>query len=118
MFHELRLHGSLQQNIRRLRSDKELAVFDLLLKDKAEPGKADIDKIKQAAMTLMDNISERQAQMIRLKDKAAVPPQLKMLILNPMLENLSHVFSNEEIKVRADSLFQHIGNTAQNPGLH
>ena len=69
-------------------------------------------------MTLMDNINQRQAQMARLKGKAALQAQLKMLILNPMLEDLSHVFSNDEIRLRADSLFQHIGNTVQSSELH
>ena len=117
------LHGALdveqQRYVREgLRSERELAVFDLLLKDKAELSKADIDKIKKFAMTLMDNINHRQTQMARLKDKAALQAQLKMLILNPMLEDLSHVFSHDEIRLRADALFQHIGSTVQSSGLH
>ncbi len=117
------LHGALdveQQRFVRegLRSDRELAVFDLLLKDKAELGKADIDKIKRFAMALMDNINERQSQMARLKDKAALQAQLKMMILNPMLEDLSHLFSNDEIKMRADSLFAHIGDAVQQAHMH
>ncbi len=97
---------------------RQLTTCQLLLKNKAELGKADIDKIKRFAMALMDNINERQSQMARLKDKAALQAQLKMMILNPMLEDLSHLFSNDEIKMRADSLFAHIGDAVQQAHMH
>jgi type I restriction enzyme, R subunit len=119
----LDLHSTLDHEQARftregLRSEKELAVFDLLSKDKADLSKNDIAKIKAVAMALMANISERQAQMIRLQDRASAQAQIRNLIIKQMLEGMPEGFSSDEIELRASWVYQHLGNTAQATVLH
>ncbi len=94
-------------------SEKELPVFDLLSKDKVDLSKNAIAKIKAVVVALMANISDRQAQMIRLQDRASAQAQSRNLIIKQMLAGMSEGFSSGEIELRAIWVYHHLGNTAQ-----
>jgi len=67
----MKLHDSLDQEEQRyiregFKTEKELAVFDLLSKDKTSITKSDIEKIKKVSQELMDTVEQRRQQMGRL----------------------------------------------------
>ena len=58
------------------KTEKELAVFDLLSKDKTSITKGDIDKIKKVAQELIGAVEKRRQEMGDLRDRAALPATL------------------------------------------
>lgn len=117
-FHSTLDHEQARFTREGLHNEKELAVFDLLSKDKADLSKSAIAKIKAVAVALMANISDRQAQMIRLQDRASTQAQIRNLIIKQMLAGMPDGFSSDEIELRATWVYQHLGNTAQATVLH
>ncbi|MDD4881224.1 MAG: HsdR family type I site-specific deoxyribonuclease, partial [Gallionellaceae bacterium] len=109
-----RVHDSLDEEALRYSregfdNDEQLAVFDLLSKDKTELTKADREKIKKVAKTLLATLEERRQQMANLRDRASAQANLKLAIIDEMLNGMPEEFSNEEINVRAEALFLHVG---------
>jgi len=109
-----RVHDSLdQEELRYSRegfdNEEQLAVFDLLSKDKTELTKADLEKIKKVANALLATLEERKQQMANLRDRASVQANLKASIIDAMLNGMPDEFNSEEIEVRAETLFRHIG---------
>ena len=109
----LKLHDSLdfeeQRYVREgFKSDKELAVYDLLSKENASITKADIDKIKKVAQELMDTVEKRRHEMGNLRDRASAQAQMKSAIIDGLLEGMPDTFSSEEIEIRAEIVFQYV----------
>ena len=99
-------------------NDKELAVFDLLSKDKASITKADINKIKQAAKSLMEIVETRRREMGNLKDRAAAQAQMKMAIVDGLLEGLPDGYTSEDIDRRAEIIYQYVDDQISSKHLH
>ena len=107
------LHDSLDQEEQRyiregFKTEKELAVFDLLSKDKTSITKGDIDKIKKVAQELMDTVEQRRQEMGDLRDRASSQAQMKAAIIDRMLEGMPDEFSSEEIEVHAEVIYQYV----------
>ncbi|MCU0926035.1 MAG: HsdR family type I site-specific deoxyribonuclease [Hydrogenophaga sp.] len=119
----LRLHDSLDsEELRYLRegftSDKELAVFDLLSKDKADIQKADIDKLKKVAKELMATIDLRRQEMGELRDRASAQARMKATIIDHLLQGLPDDYSSEDIEARADTVYQYVQAQVHSQGVH
>jgi type I restriction enzyme R subunit len=109
----MKLHDSLDQEEQRyvregFKSDKELAVFDLLSKDNASITKGDIKKIKKVAQELMQTVETRRYEMGDLRDRAAAQAQMKAAIIDRMLEGMPDEYSSEDIEVRAEVIYQYV----------
>lgn len=109
----LKLHDSLDYEEKRyvregFKSDKELAVYDLLSKENASITKADIDKIKKVAQELMDTVEKRRHEMGNLRDRASAQAQMKSAIIDGLLEGMPDTFTSEEIELRAEIVFQYV----------
>ncbi|MGV0953031.1 MAG: type I restriction endonuclease subunit R [Fluviibacter sp.] len=118
----MKVHDELDQEEQRyiregFKTEKELAVFDLLSKDKASITKSDIEKIKQVAQTLMAVVDQRIKQMGDLRDRASAQAMMKAAIIDRLLEGMPDEYSNEDIESRAAVIYQYIERQAQY-GLH
>jgi type I restriction enzyme R subunit len=119
----MRLHDSLDHEEQRyvregLKSENELAVFDLLSKDNVSITKGDIDKIKKVAQELMRTVETRQYEMGDLRDRAAAQAQMKAAIIDRMLEGLPDDYSSEDIEVRAEVIYLHVQKQMQLTMVH
>lgn len=119
----LKLHDSLDTEERRyisegFASEKELAVFDLLAKDKAEVKKADIDKLKKVAKDLLATIDMRRQQMYELRDRASAQARMKASIIDHLLAGLPDDYSNDDIEMRADTVFQYVQSQLHSALVH
>jgi len=122
----LRVHDGLDQEEMRYSregfdNDAQLAVFDLLSKDKTALSRADRDKVKQVAVSLLAKLEERKQEMLNLRDRASAQAKLKATIIDEMLNGMPDEFSSEEIDARAEILFRHVGrnlpvSSASEPG--
>ena len=117
------LHDSLDQEEQRyiregFKTEKELAVFDLLSKDKTSITKGDIDKIKKVAQELMDTVEQRRQEMGDLRDRASSQAQMKAAIIDRMLEGMPDEFSSEEIEARAEVIYQYVETQMQSAAVH
>ncbi len=109
----MKLHDTLDQEEQRyiregFKTEKALAVFDLLSKDKTRITKSDIDKIKQVAQALMDTVEQRHREMGDLRDRASVQARMKAAIIDRMLDGMPTEFSNEDIEARAEAIYQYV----------
>lgn len=112
----IKLHDSLDQEEQRyvregFNSEKELAVYDLLSKDKADITKGDIDKVKKVAQELMATVELRLHEMGDLRDRASVQAQMKAAIIDRLLEGMPDGYSSDDIEARAEIIFQYIQET-------
>jgi type I restriction enzyme R subunit len=119
----LRLHDSLDtEELRYVKegfaSDKELAVFDLLSKDKADIKKADIDKLKKVARELMATIDLRRQEMGELRDRASAQARMKASIIDHLLQGLPEDYSSEDIEARADTVYQYVQAQVHSRAMH
>lgn len=119
----MKLHDSLDQEEQRyvregFKSDKELAVFDLLSKDNASITKGDIEKIKKVAQELMQTVETRRYEMGDLRDRAAAQAQMKAAIIDRMLEGMPDEYSSEDIEVRAEVIYQYVQKQMQSAMVH
>lgn len=118
----MKVHDELDQEEQRyiregFKTEKELAVFDLLSKDKASITKADIEKIKQVAQTLMAAVDLRLKEMGDLRDRASAQARMKAAIIDRLLDGMPDEYSNEDIESRAEIIYQYIERQVQY-GLH
>ena len=109
----IKLHDSLDQEEQRyvregFNSEKELAVYDLLSKDKADITKGDIEKLKKVAQELMATVEQRRQEMGDLRDRASLQAQMKAAIIDRLLEGMPTDYSNEDIESRAEFIFQYV----------
>lgn len=110
------LHGMLDQEEQRyiregFKTEKELAVFDLLSKDIASITKGDIEKIKKVAQELMSTVEARHQKIGDLRDRASSQAQMKVAIIDHMLEGMPDQFSSEDIEARAEVIYQYYVQT-------
>ena len=117
------LHDSLDQEEQRyiregFKTEKELAVFDLLSKDKTSITKGDIDKIKKVAQELMDTVEKRRQEMGDLRDRASSQAQMKAAIIDRLLEGMPDEFSSEDIEARAEVIYQYVETHMQSAAVH
>lgn len=101
----IKLHDSLdqeeQQYVREgFNSEKELAVCDLLAKDKS-----DVDKVKKVTRELIATLELRRHEMGVLRDRASVQAQMKAAIIDRLLEGTPDDYSSEDIEARAEVIF-------------
>lgn len=99
-------------------SEKALAVYDLLSKDKTSLTHADIKKIKCLAQELMETVKTRQCQMGDLRDRAAAQAQMKAAIIDRLLAGLPDQYSSDDIEVRAEVVFQYVQQQMQSAMVH
>lgn len=107
----LQVHDSLDQEEQRFiregfSTEKELAIYDLLGKDKSALSKSDIGKLKKVAMDLLSVVGTRRSEMGHLRDKASSQAQLKTTIIDHMLNGMPDEFSNADIEARAEVVFR------------
>jgi type I restriction enzyme, R subunit len=119
----IKLHDSLDQEEQRyvregFNSEKELAVYDLLSKDKADITKGDIDKVKKVAQELMTTVEQRRHEMGDLRDRASVQAQMKAAIIDRLLEGMPDGYSSEDIEARAEVIFQYVQQQFQSAAVH
>ncbi|ANF25009.1 type I restriction endonuclease subunit R [Stutzerimonas stutzeri] len=119
----LQVHDSLDQEEQRFiregfSTEKELAVYDLLGKDKSALSKGDIGKLKKVAMDLLSVVGARRAEMGNLRDKASTQAQLKTVIIDHMLVGMPDEFSNEDIEARAEVVFRFLQQGSAGQVLH
>ena len=119
----LRLHDSLDQEEQRyvregFDSEKALAVYDLLSKDKSSITKSDIDKVKNVARELMETVASRRIEMGDLRDRAAAQAQMKAAIIDRLLAGLPDQYSSDDIEVRAEVVFQYVQQQMQSAMVH
>jgi len=119
----LKLHDSLDSEEQRFvregfSTQKELAVFDLLGKDKADLTKKDIDRLKKVAMDLLSVTQARRSEMGNLRDKASAQAQLKLDIINQLFDGMPDEFSPEDIEARAEVVFRFLQQDAAGRVLH
>ncbi len=119
----IKLHDSLDQEERRyiregFDSEKELAVYDLLSKDKADITKGDIDKLKKVAQALMATVEQRRHEMGDLRDRASVQAQMKVAIIDRLLEGMPDGYSSEDIEARVEVIFQYVQEQMLSGSMH
>ena len=119
----LRMHDSLDtEELRYMKegftSNKELAVFDLLSKDKSAITKADMDKLKKVAIDLMATIERRRNEMGDLRDKASAQARMKAAIIDHLLQGLPDDYSSDDIEFRADTVYQYVQTQVHSTALH
>lgn len=110
------LHDMLDQEEQRyiregFKTEKELAVFDLLSKDIASITKGDIEKIKKVAQELMNTVEMRRQEIGDLRDRASSQAQMKVAIIDHMLKGMPEQFSSEDIEARAEVIYQYYVQT-------
>jgi type I restriction enzyme R subunit len=119
----INLHDSLDQEEHRyiregFKSDKELAVYDLLSKDKSSITKGDIAKIKKAVQELMDTVETRRKEMGNLRDRASAQAQMKTAIIDSLLEGMPDGYSSEDIDARAEVVYQYVQEQMHSVHVH
>ena len=119
----IKLHESLdleeQRYVREgFGSEKELAMYDLLSKDKAEITKGDIAKLKKVAQRLMETVEQRRHEMGDLRDRASVQAQMKAAIIDRLLEGMPDGYSSEDIDTRAAVIFQYVQEQMLSATVH
>lgn len=109
----LKLHDSLDQEEQRyvregFKSEKELAVYDLLSKDKTSITKGDIDKIKKLVQLLMDTVETLRHEIGDLRDRVSAQAQMKVAIIDRLLEGMPDGYSTEDIESRVEVVYQYV----------
>ncbi|MHB0926084.1 MAG: type I restriction endonuclease subunit R [Gallionellaceae bacterium] len=119
----INLHDSLDQEEQRyiregFKNDKELAVYDLLSKDKASITKGDIAKIKKVVQELMATVEMRRKEMGNLRDRASAQAQMKTAIIDRLLEGMPDGYSSEDIDARAEVVYQYVQGHMHSVHVH
>jgi len=119
----MKVHDSLDQEQQRyvregFSSERELALYDLLSKDKAEVTKGDLDKVKKAAQALMATVEKRRQEMGDLRDRASVQAKMKSAIIDRLLEDLPEKYSQDEIQARGEVIYQYVEQQLQSTSHH
>lgn len=118
-----KLHDALDYEEKRyvregFKSEKELAVYDLLSKDKASITKGDIAKIKNVVQELMDTVEARRKEMGNLRDRASAQAQMKTAIIDRLLEGMPDGYSSEDIDARAEVVYQYVQGQMHSAHVH
>ena len=118
-----KLHDALDYEERRyvregFKNEKELAVYDLLSKDKASITKGDIAKIKKVVQALMDTVEMRRKEMGNLRDRASAQAQMKTAIIDRLLEGMPDGYSSEDIDARAEVVYQYVQGQMHSVHVH
>jgi type I restriction enzyme R subunit len=119
----MKVHDSLDQEQQRyvregFSSERELALYDLLSKDKAEVTKGDLDKVKKVAQALMATVEKRRQEMGDLRDRASVQAKMKSAIIDRLLEDLPEKYSQDEIQARGEVIYQYVEQQLQSTSHH
>ena len=119
----LRMHDSLNNEELRyiaegFTSNRELAVFDLLSKDKNAITKTDIEKLKKVAIDLMKVMGSRRLEFNELRDRASAQARMKAQIIEHLLHGLPDDYSSDEIEWRADIVYQYVQSQMASTALH
>jgi type I restriction enzyme R subunit len=87
--------------------EDELALFDLLKKDKL--GKAEREKVKQASQALLASLRELLAPLERWTEKEQTQAEVETFILDNLYMHLpSPPFSDEDKQEAANMVYQHV----------
>ncbi|MBN9406539.1 MAG: type I restriction endonuclease subunit R [Burkholderiales bacterium] len=119
----MKLHDTLDQEEQRyiregFKTGKELAVFDLLSKDKASITKGDIDKIRKVAQALMETVEQRRYEFGDLRDRASSQARMKAAIIDRLLDGMPGEFSSEDIEARAEVIYQYVERQLHSAAVH
>lgn len=109
----IKLHDSLNDEEQRyiregFGNQVELAVFDLLSKDKRFSTKLEIQKVKELAQELMALMQQRQHEMGILRDRASAQARMKTTVMDCLLNGLPQDYSDEEMAQRIDVVYQYV----------
>ena len=92
-------------------SEDELALFDLLKKDKL--GNAERDRVKQSSRDLLAAIKARLAELDRFWEKEQTKADLKVFILDEIFSSLpTPPFTVAEMEAVASNVYAHIWQKA------
>lgn len=90
-----------------MRSDDELAVFDLL--QKPSLSKKEREAVKQVAKSLYEKLTHQKQVLTNLRDSAVLQAQIKSDVRNSLFGGLpEYGFSEQEIVNFSDAMFAHI----------
>ena len=88
-------------------SEDELALFDLLKKDRLT--KADRESVKQASRRLLDSVSKLIAPLERWTEKEQTQAEVEIFILDNLYRLLpTPPFSEEEKQIAARRVYQYV----------
>ncbi len=125
VFEELvKLHDSLDHEADRFTregfaSEQELAVFDLLGKDKTSLNAEQIGTVKKVAAELLAVVQRRHVELRTLRDRATEQARLKMEIVDRLLNEMpEEAYSIEELETRAEQVYQFLNQVPAGQALH
>lgn len=109
----LRFHDALDTEEQRyvqegLENEDQLAVFDLLSRNKLKLSKADREKIKKVSIALLAMLDARKKEMSHLRDRASAQAKIKAAIINELFAGMPDEFTQDEIIMSAESVFHHV----------
>lgn len=94
-------------------SEDELALFDLLKKEKL--GKAERERVKQASRELLQSIKARLAELDHFWEKEQTKADIEVFILDSVFANLpTPPFTADEKKIAAANVYAHVWQQAVN----
>jgi type I restriction enzyme R subunit len=88
-------------------NQQQLAVFDLLQKNKLTPKQR--EQVKQVARDLMNSLAAGKLRIENFKEKATAQAQIKVEIIDSLLASLPEgLYDNAEVYSKADEVFTHL----------
>ena len=92
-------------------SEDELALFDLLKKDKL--AKAERERVKEASRNLLASIKTRLSELDRFWEKEQTKAEIEVFILDQVYTSLpTPPFTAEEKKAAAAQIYAHVWQQA------
>ncbi len=90
-----------------LDNQQQLAVFDMLQKDKLSAKER--EEVKQVARELMDSLAAGKLRIENFKEKATAQAQIKIEIIDHLLASMPQgLYEDDELNVKADQVFTHL----------
>ncbi|MCD7708967.1 MAG: type I restriction endonuclease subunit R [Clostridiales bacterium] len=88
--------------------DEELAVYELLLGDKEDLSKQDIEKIKKVAVDLLAKVKAKIAELDHWTEKAETTETVNNLIRNVLWEQLPESYDNTAIDAYRERICEYV----------
>ncbi len=104
------LHNRAGQEQRYVRegfsSDEELSLYDMLFRD--DPSKADIKKIKEVAVPLLDKVKEKIALLHHRTDKQETKAVVDTLIRDTLWNELPECYDDISISQYRQQIYEYV----------
>jgi len=102
-----------QRVIREGLNEEQMAVFDILLKDKLN--KTDRDKVKKVAVKLLDILKSEKLKIDNWREKAEISAKVRTDILNKLYEDLPYpAYATNDIDSLTNSVYWYVWNRYPN----